>query len=202
VRADWLGQPGASGDAANDPPGTVPVQPLPGGGQENRALAAFADRQVDRPRSPRRERDHGLLAALTDDRQGAVPALHAQRLDVRADSFRHPQPVERQQRNQSMLGRAGQPGCHQNGAGLVAVQADRMGLAGQPRPPDMGGGRVVEQAFLHGVFAEPGDRGQPPRHRGPGPAAGLQVTGEAFDVRPAGCEQGDAMLVAPGGELA
>ena len=40
----------------------------------------------------------------------------------------------------------------------------------------MSGRRVVEKAFLDPVPVEPGDRGQPPRHRRPGAAPGLQVT--------------------------
>jgi hypothetical protein len=43
------------------------------------------------PGSSRRERDQSLLAALADDRQGAVTALDAERLDVRADRLGDPQ---------------------------------------------------------------------------------------------------------------
>ena len=81
VRADLLGQPGAAGDPADDPPGSVPVQPLPGRGGEDRSFAAVADGQVDRPRGARRERDDGFLAALAGDRQGAVPALGRQGIE-------------------------------------------------------------------------------------------------------------------------
>jgi hypothetical protein len=35
VRPDRLGDPGAAGDPADDPPGAVPVQPAPIGGQED-----------------------------------------------------------------------------------------------------------------------------------------------------------------------
>jgi len=40
---DFLGQAGATGDPADDPPGAVPVQPQAGGGREDGSLAAFAD---------------------------------------------------------------------------------------------------------------------------------------------------------------
>src|SRR5215470_4602981 len=38
-------------------------------------------------------------------------------------------------------------------------------------------------------------------HSGPGPAAGLQVTGETLDVGPAGLEQAQVAQLAPGSEL-
>jgi len=47
--------------------------------------------------------DH--LAALAGDDQGAVPALKAQVLDVGGGGLRHPQPVEREQGDQGVLGR-------------------------------------------------------------------------------------------------
>ena len=84
VRADLLGDPGAAGDPADDPGGAVPVQPPPVRGEEQRPLGALADGQVDRAGGARRERDGDDLAALAGDDQGAVAALEAQVLDVRA----------------------------------------------------------------------------------------------------------------------
>jgi hypothetical protein len=49
VRADVLADPGATGDLPNDPSGAVPVQPPPVTGEEDGAIAAFTDGQVDRP---------------------------------------------------------------------------------------------------------------------------------------------------------
>ena len=72
VRADWFVQSGASGDAVDDPPGAVPIQPRTGRGQEDRSFAAFADGEVDHPGGARREQDDSFLAALADDGQGAV----------------------------------------------------------------------------------------------------------------------------------
>ena len=66
----------------------------------------------------------------------------------------------------------------------------------------MHGGRVVEEFFLNGVPVEPSHRAQAAGDGGPGPAAGLQVAGEAFDIIAAGPEQADAILLAPAGELA
>jgi hypothetical protein len=39
-----------------------------------------------------------------------VTTLHAQRLDIRAGGLGHPQAVERQQRDQRVLGRLAEPG--------------------------------------------------------------------------------------------
>jgi len=66
----------------------------------------------------------------------------------------------------------------------------------------MSGRGVVEQVFLHRVPVEPGDRAQPPGDGGPGPAADLQVAGEALDVGAAGLKQAQAVLVAPARILA
>jgi hypothetical protein len=53
-------------------------------GKEDGAVAAFSGGQVDRPGGAGRQRDGDDLAALAGDRQGPVPALEAQVLDVSA----------------------------------------------------------------------------------------------------------------------
>jgi hypothetical protein len=88
--SDVLGQSGAAGDPAGDSPGSVPVQPAAGGGEEDGSFAAFADGEVDRPRCPGRERDNSFLAAFAGDGQGAVAALDGQGLDVGAGRLRRP----------------------------------------------------------------------------------------------------------------
>jgi hypothetical protein len=72
----------------------MPVQPPPIGGQEDRPVAALADRQVDRSCCARRQRDGDDLAALAGDNQGPVPTLEAQGADLGAGCLGHPQPVE------------------------------------------------------------------------------------------------------------
>jgi hypothetical protein len=64
VRADLVVDPCAAGDPADDPGGAVPVQSLPGAGEEERSFGPLAGRQVDRPDGARRERDGDDLAAL------------------------------------------------------------------------------------------------------------------------------------------
>jgi hypothetical protein len=44
-------------------------------------------------RGSRRQRDHRVLASLADDRQRAVAAFGAERLDIGAGGFGDPQPV-------------------------------------------------------------------------------------------------------------
>ena len=53
-----------------------------------------------------------------------MPALQAQVLDVGAGGLRDPQPVQREQRDQRVLGRRAEPGGDQQRAELVAVQRD------------------------------------------------------------------------------
>jgi hypothetical protein len=94
VWSDALGYPGPSGDAAHDSAGGMSVDPCPVGCDEDRPVAAFADRQVDGPRRPRCERHGHDLAAFAQDGDRAVPSLEPQVFDVSADGFGDPEPVE------------------------------------------------------------------------------------------------------------
>ena len=76
VRADVLGDPGAAGHPADDPGGTVPVQPVTVCGNEQRPFGSLAYRQVYRPGGARDERDGDDLAALAGDDQGPVAAMN------------------------------------------------------------------------------------------------------------------------------
>jgi hypothetical protein len=97
-------------------------------------------------------------------------------------------------------GRA-EPGGDQQGAEFVAVQPGRMRLIIQPRPPDVRGWGAAEEFFFDGVAVKPGDGAQAAGDGGPGAAAGLHLPGGAFDISAAGREQGQLVLLAPGGEL-
>jgi hypothetical protein len=121
VRADLLGGTGAAGHPPDDPGGAVPVQPSPVRSQEERPFGALPDRQVDRAGGARGERDSDDLAALADDDKGAVPAFQAHVLDVRSGRLRYPQPVQRQQRDQRVLGSRAESGGDQQGTDLVAA---------------------------------------------------------------------------------
>src|ERR1700735_1078020 len=61
MRPDGLGDPGAAGDPADDPPGAVPVQPTAGPGEEQWSLSTLADRKVDGPGGARGE---GMVTTL------------------------------------------------------------------------------------------------------------------------------------------
>ena len=100
----------------------MPVQPPSVCGQEHRPGRPFADGQVDRPGSARRQRDGHHLAALAGDSQRPVPAFEAWVLDVGAGGLGDPQPVQGEQRDQRVLGPGAEPGGDQQGAELVAVQ--------------------------------------------------------------------------------
>ena len=99
-----LGDPRTARDPADDPPGTVTIQPPATRRQEHRSFAAFADGQVDGTGGARRQRDGDDLAALADDHQGPVPALDPQGLDVRTGRLRYPQPVQSEQGDQRVVG--------------------------------------------------------------------------------------------------
>jgi hypothetical protein len=49
---------------------------------------------------------------------------------------------------------------------------------------------MIQELFLDRVPVEPGDGAQPPGDGGPGPSAGFQIAGEAFDVGAADGKQG------------
>jgi hypothetical protein len=75
-------------------------------------------------------------------------------------------------------------------------------LVVEPGPSHMHGRRVVDETFLPGVAVEPGDRAQPPGHRGAGATAGFEIAREAFDVDPVRLEQPEVVRCAPVAELA
>jgi hypothetical protein len=165
------------------------VQPPSISGEENRPLAAFAGGQVDRAGGAGSERNDDDLAALAGDGQRPVPALQTQMLDVGAGRLRYPQPVQREQGDQRMLGRRAEPGGDQQGAELVAVQGWGVRLIVQAGPPDMGSWGVVQELFLDCIFVEPGDGASPPGDGSAGAPSGFQVAGEAFNVGAADGEQ-------------
>ena len=55
---------------------------------------------------------------------------------------------------------------------------------------------MVEEFFFDGVAVEPGDGAQAAGDGGPGAAAGFEIAGEELDVRAAGLEQAELVLLA------
>jgi len=93
VRRDDFADAGAARGVADDPPGTMPVQPPPVRGQEHRPAGPFPDGQVDRPGRARGQRKGDHLAPFAGDRQGPVPAFQAKVLDVRSVASETRSPV-------------------------------------------------------------------------------------------------------------
>jgi hypothetical protein len=126
-----------------------------------------------------------------------VPAFQAPVLDVGAGGFRYPQPVEREQGDESVLGGRPEPGGDQKRAELVAVQRGGVRRVVQPWAADVCGRGMLEEFFLDGVPVEPGDGAQPPGDGGAGAAFGLQVAGEGLDVGAPDREQRQRAEAAP-----
>ncbi|HEX2370501.1 MAG TPA: hypothetical protein VHM94_14845, partial [Acidimicrobiia bacterium] len=74
------------------------------------------DGEIDGAGSPRYEGDDRGLIALAHDREGPVPALDGEVLDVRTACFGHPQPVEAEQHSQCGVHRVVPFGGEQEGA--------------------------------------------------------------------------------------
>ena len=148
MRADVLADPGAASDAADDPARAVPVQPLPVRREKDRPFASFANRQVDRSCGPGRQRDRDDFAALAGDHQRAMATLGAQRLDIRTGRFRDSQPVQREQRDQGVLGSRPEPGGYEQGAALVAVKPSGVRLAIDPGTANMSGRGMLQQLLV------------------------------------------------------
>jgi hypothetical protein len=129
-----------------------------------------------------------MVTTLPGDRHRPVSALQAQVLDVGAGGLGDPQPVQREQGDQSMLGRRTETGGDEQGAELVAIQGDGVRLVIDARAADVSGRGMLKEFFFDGVPVEPGDGAQPPRDGSPGPAPGLQLPGEGLDVGPTDSE--------------
>jgi hypothetical protein len=147
------------------------------------------------------ERDGDDLAALPEHGQGAVAAFETEIVDIRAQSFRDAQPVDRQQADQGLFGGGAESGRDQQRTDLVTVQPDHVRVVIQPGSADVRGRGMLQQVFLNGVPVEAGDGAQPARDRRPGPSVGLHVPPEAFDVRPLRGKQMQSVLRAPRGVL-
>jgi len=78
---------------------------------------------------------------------GSAPALQPEVLDAGAGRLADPQPVQRQQGDQGVLGGWPEPGGGQDRAELVAVQRGGVRLVVQPGSADVRGRGVLEELF-------------------------------------------------------
>ena len=128
VRADPLGDSGPTGKPLDRPIGGVAVHPAALGPEEDRPHRSLADIEVDRPGGAGSQGDGHVLAALAHDLERAVSALEVEVVDVGAQGLRDPKPVEGQQRRQGMVAGLAQAGLDEEGAQLVAVEAEGAGF--------------------------------------------------------------------------
>ena len=131
-----------------------------------------------------------------------MAAFDAERFDVGAQSLGHAQTVDGEQRHERVLPGRRQSGGDQERADLIAVKAGGVGLVVEARPAHVGRRGPFEQPLLLHVAVEAGHGAQATGDGRPRPSPGLEVAGEALDVRTAGGEQADVVLLAPGDELA
>jgi hypothetical protein len=131
-----------------------------------------------------------------------VTASGAEGFDVGAGGLRHPQPVQREQGDQRVLGGGAEPDSDEQGSDFVAVQAGGSGFVVDPRSADVRCRGMVEQVFLDRVPVQARDGGQPAGDGGAGASGSFEVAGEQLDVSTARREQAQLPLAVPGGELA
>ena len=81
-----------------------------------------------------------------------------------------------------MFGGAAQPGGDQQGADLVAVQADGVGLVVQAGPADMDRRGMLEEVLLHGVAVEARPRCTAAATLSPEPGHSLQGGGRRLSM--------------------
>ncbi len=82
VRTHGLGDPCTPRDASDDSAGAVAVEAAAVNTEEDRALAALTDCEIDRTGRAWGERDRDDFAAFTHNREGSMSAFEAERLDV------------------------------------------------------------------------------------------------------------------------
>jgi len=105
---------------------------------------------------------------------------------VGACCLRHPQPVEGEQRHQRVLGRSAEPCGDEQGADLVAIQADGVGLVVDPGAADVRSRGVVEQTLLDRVLVQRRRSWTSAWSRWSAPVRRSQVRGRTARCRPGG----------------
>jgi hypothetical protein len=122
VRVDPL-QARSCADRAHPAVCRARVEPVAVITQQDRTLAALADRQVDRAGRSGYEWDVGWLVALADDLQDAMATFEAEVLDVRPAGLADAQTVQAEEHGQRGVHRRRSLGCVQERGQLAAVHA-------------------------------------------------------------------------------
>jgi hypothetical protein len=99
------------------------VKSLTSAVHEDRALETLANREVESPGDPRRQRHRDDLATFAGNCEGPMTSLQAQRVNIRAEGFGDAQPVQRQQRHQRVVPCGRETRSDEQRAELVAIQA-------------------------------------------------------------------------------
>jgi hypothetical protein len=197
VGTDLLVQSGPASDPAHDTRRAVAVHALAVGAQENRSVEAFSDGQGDGACSTWCQGGGDNLSAVAQHGQGAVAAFDAKFVDVRAECFGDPQPVDREQGDRGVFGRCAGSGSDEQRSDLVAVRTDGVRVVIQSWSAHVGSRRGFEQVFLDGVAVQPGDGAQPAGDARAGTTSGFHVPCETFDVGALRGEQMQPVLRAP-----
>ena len=92
-------------------------------GADDGALVAFTHGEVDRPGSPRHQRDERWLVGLAEEAQRAVSSLEAKILDVGPARLRHAQAVQPEDHGKRGVGVIEALGSEQEGAKFAAIHA-------------------------------------------------------------------------------
>jgi hypothetical protein len=108
--------------------------------------------------------------------------FEAECLDIGTGRLRDSQSVEREQREDGVIGGRSKAGSHKESSDLVAVEPGGVRLVVEARPADMDRWRVIEKLLFDGISVEAGDNAQAPCDRRASPAASFEVATETLDV--------------------
>ena len=189
VRADRPGDPGLAGQAAEDPRGGEPVEPVPAAVVEDRPVETLTDGQADGSGSPGARGMMTILPPLRSTVRVRCPRSRP-RLSMLAQSAsltRSPL-MASSDTNWRSAGRP-RPEATSRAPTSLRSRPVGVGLVVQAGTADMRRRRVSQQALFLCVPVEASDVSQPPSHRCPGPPQLLEVAGEAIDVGSAHLEQ-------------
>jgi hypothetical protein len=159
---------------------------------QDRAFAAFADRQVDGSCRPRDERDGGGLVALAEDAQRAMTAFDSEVLDVGGARLAHSRSVQPEEHRQGGVGAVVLLGGEQEHAELGAVEASSSRRV-HVRPTDVLRGVRGDSSIDVGEAIEAAHRRQPTVDRRRRQSSVFHPASVQLDVGPGRREDGEVV---------